>query len=188
MVQPLASAPSPADPILFRFYAGLTGPQGGQFKSDQLYTIVVWDTVRTSDPKKQSNATTGYDSNYAATVPVSDVPVAGSAKILIGYMLAAPVKPLSSISNNGAKFFVNGNQLTKIKNVKQYDTTTVTAGTVNFEAQVGSPNIDTDVKFSFTAESGGIYEAFFVGQRGRPNDAAKYGPRWIVVRVNPIRN
>ncbi|MEP7236185.1 MAG: hypothetical protein ABI778_12900, partial [Ignavibacteriota bacterium] len=39
-----------------------------------------------------------------------------------------------------------------------------------------------DVTFSFVPESGGIYEAFLVGRRGRSDGL--YGPRFMVVKVN----
>ena len=183
MVEPIGSSPNPNDPILFRFYAGLTGATG-QFKSDQLYTIIVFDTVKKSDPK-QLDYTPPYDSAaWIATVPVTDVPIAGSARIVYGNMLA-PVIKLPATPNKGV-FTVSGFPASKkITSPKTYDSVTVpiSAGAITITASVNSATENYSV--TFTPEDGAIYEAFLVGQRGRSD--GKWGPHFIVVRVNPIR-
>ncbi len=180
LVKPFNGAknPSSLDTNLFRLYANKN-----IIKSDQLYTILVYDTVKKNDSKATNN-NAPYDSAAGTmTVPIPDVPVAGSARIILGYALAGPNKPLPATSNNNAIFSVNGVVDTKIKNVKAFDSSiTVSVGHVDLEAKVST---DTDVHFGFNAEDGAIYEAFLVGQRGRHDGL--YDPKFIVVRVNPVR-
>jgi hypothetical protein len=186
-VKPNGTKPSPADKILFRFYAGPTGLGSMPFISDQLYTIVVYDTVRKNPPV--STQAQGYDSNFVATIPIPDVPRAGMAHILVGKMLANPVKPLTvSLENKGLIFTVSDGITTqtasKITKTKDVDTSIwVSAGsTVTLSAQISTDPLYTSP--SFVAEDGAIYEAFLVGGRGR-SDGDKYGPRWMIVRINP---
>jgi hypothetical protein len=190
-VQPAGATPSPSDKILFRYYAGVTTGVG-QIKSDQLYTMIVFDTVKKSDPK-QADYIAPYDSAAGiATLAIPDVPQAGKAHVIVGEMLAGPNKPLAVTSNNkNVVFTVNedGNihPVPKVKKVKDYDTSIWVDAhkTITITAQ-----IDTDQPYTskpFEAEDGAIYEAFLVGQRGRPNDLDKYGPHFIIVRVNPTQ-
>lgn len=186
------NSPSPLDANLFRFYAG--SPRNS-IVSDQLYTIIVFDTVKKIDAKAANNIAP-YDSGAGTlTIPIPDVPIAGSARIAVGYMLAAPYRTLKGTSNNNAKFYVNDTLITKIgvgnkklgSSTKTVDTSIVVPGgqSVTLKATVGvSPDPVDDYSVTFNAEAGAIYEAFLVGQRGRPDDP-KYRPHFMVVRVNP---
>ncbi len=182
MVKPFpgAKAPSVLDTNLFRLYA-----QHPIIKSDQIYSVVVYDTARPYKVNAADN-TPPYDSaGGSITVPVPDVPVAGNARIVLLYALAFPYSG-SKTSNNPAKFTYDIGAgpilVPKVKSVRNFDSTiTVPAGNVTLEATV----LETDVKTSFNAESGAIYEAVFVGQRGRPDPNDAYKPRFIIVRVNP---
>lgn len=176
--------PSSADNILFRFYAGLTGANG-QLKSDQLYTIIVFDSVK----KPVSLPTAGYDSAAGvATIPIPDAPIAGSARIVVGNMLCYLKNPQTP---NKIKFSLmsgNGTETTyKVGAPKTYDATPVVPiGTdVTLSAQTNNGVDPTStITYTFTPEDGAIYEAFLVGRQNHPNP--DYQPKWIVVRVNPI--
>ncbi len=196
MVKPAFKNPSTSDSILFRFYAG----NGHPFKSDELYAIVVFDSVHKVDPKATDLAEP-YDSAAGTyTVPIPDVPIAGQARIVLGYFIGYPVAPLKSTTNNGAMFFVNGVQdssdystgrlLKKIgtkpalgNQFKTFDSSLVVPGGVQviLKAIVNA----LPFSFTFTPQSGGIYEAFLVGELGRKDDP-NYSPRFIVVRINPL--
>ncbi|MFI5264147.1 MAG: hypothetical protein ACHQM6_06500 [Candidatus Kapaibacterium sp.] len=198
-LKPAFKNPSSSDNILFRFFAG--SPRSS-IKSDQLYAVVVFDTVRA--PTSLINA--GYDSSGGTlTVPIPDIPKKDSARIVLGYMLANPAPPLKNTANNKDSFYVDfgdgkGYILDKsdystgrfAKNLgnstKTFDSSLVVAAdgrTINIKSVLsGFP----DVPFSFVPESGAIYEAFEVGRRGGTNGLrsdGKYGPHFMVIRVNP---
>jgi hypothetical protein len=190
MVRPFPGAKSPStlDSILFRLYTN-----SKVIVSDEIYSIIVFDTVKRAVPKTTDyDYAAPYDSAYGTlTLPIPDVPIANSARIVLAYVLADPVKPLSKTSNNSAKLYVNGVQDTKSFTASKLGAVTKTADTsivvpagqlVTFKATVST---DPDYSTSFTPDPGGIYEVLLVGQRGRGADAAKYGPRWMIVKVNP---
>jgi len=181
MVQPIGSAPSTADPVLFRFFAGNSAPGGGILKSDQLYSIIVYDTVK----KPVSLESSGYDSSAGvATIPIPLVSSANTAMLVFGNMLA-PVK--GSQTPNKAKFTISGiTRTNKVGLPKTFDTVSVAPGTINIDATVNS-GAESAPTFTFSPEAGGIYEVFLVGKRDYPNPTSPYQKHWIAVRVNPIR-
>jgi hypothetical protein len=179
------ASPSSSDSILFRFFSGLSGSTG-VLKNDQQYTIIVYDTVKKSDPK-QPDYVAPYDSaNGVATIPVPLNPIQNSAIILFGNMLA-PLKSVVLSNTNKAKFVISGvTRTNKVALPKTYDTVSVPAGTpVTITATVTSTIVSSDPDYTFTLnnpESGAIYEVFLVGKRD-PN--VPYTPKWVAVRVNP---
>jgi hypothetical protein len=199
MVRPVGTSPSNADSTIFRFYAG----NGHPFNSDALYAIVVFDSTKLNGPKAL-DLNAPFDSAYATTtVPIPDVPIKGSARIVLGYMPCYPGPGVPKQSNFPAKLYVNtgsgdqqdlndystGRLLKSATNglgtkFKTFDSSlVVTAGQqVTLKAVIST---DQPYIFTFTPEDGAIYEAFLVGQRGRKDDPA-YSPRFMVIRINPI--
>lgn len=176
MVKPFAGAKNPSvlDSVLFQFYAG--SPRSS-IVSDQIYSVVVFDTVKKNNPK----ASAPFDSAAGTlTIPIPDVPIPGSAKIVLGNMLA-PAK--AGNTPNIGVFTIDADTITKVKAPKSFDATIVKpAGqAITLKASVNkNANVYT---FTFTPQDGAIYEALLVGKQDHPNSA--YQPRFMVIRVNP---
>lgn len=193
LVKPIQNSDSPGvlDTNLFHFNMGSLPLHP---RNERTYAIIVFDTVKKNASNVARNISP-YDSGsgvYAVPLPVNVI--RDSARIVLGYMLAAPAKPLKITSNNKARFFVNdisyedkiGLSNKKLgSQTKTIDSSTVVSpGKVTLRVLIGhEPENIENYSFTFTAKKGAIYAAFIVGQRGRTD--GKYGPRFMVVRVNP---
>ncbi|HYM21521.1 MAG TPA: hypothetical protein VEW28_11040 [Candidatus Kapabacteria bacterium] len=169
--------PSPSDSILFRFYAN-----SQLIKSDQLYSLVVFDTVKKQNP----TAAAPYDSSAGVTtIPIPDQPEPGAGAIIVVANTVSSYKATgTSVTAANASISVNGTTLTKVVAPKTFDKSIQPVGPVTIAGSLNNKT-ETVPSVTFNAVAGGIYEVLLVGDRGRPD--GNYKPHFMVILTNPIQ-
>jgi hypothetical protein len=157
-------------------------------KSDMLTTLVVHDSIRftrkvSADKKDTTYSVSPLDSaRYQFVIAVPDVPDPNNATLIIANALAPGYKSSATVTN--VDFYLNDNPVafTGTWSVKKTKTESLSPGTYTIKGELNTTPPEA-FSATFDVEAGGIYEAFFVGERNH-TDAA-FRPRFIILRVNP---
>lgn len=170
--------------LLYDYRAG----ERSQIKSDMLTTFVVHDSIRftrkvSADKKDTTYSVSPLDSaRYQFVIAVPDEPDPNNATLIIANALAPGYKSSATVTN--VDFYLNDNPVafTGTWSVKKTKTEILSPGTYTIKGELNTTPPEA-FSATFDVEAGGIYEAFFVGERNH-TDAA-FRPRFIILRVNP---
>ncbi|MEO6940644.1 MAG: hypothetical protein ABI444_10970 [Candidatus Kapaibacterium sp.] len=171
--------------LLFDYRAGLRTSIVSDLPASLMIIDTPISTGRTADSTIVSEV----------MVPIPDQALHGAARLVLINGLAPARKPtVVPPLGNYVTINVNGTDDPFLQNKKptSYDNTYILPGvptggsspvTVTATCKAsGTQPIET-FTVTFDAKDGGIYEVVLLGQRGN----SKYGPRFLVIRTNPIR-
>jgi hypothetical protein len=179
-------SPTEANAILNQRGIKLVDLRAGNRKlveSDVPFSIIVLDTVS----NRLTNGIYNVDSSKIVSwsVPLPDVPVVNKAQIVVINALAPVRGDGAQRPSRYAKFYVNGTvpkAFTAVQSSPKSDVVEVDAGSpVEIKVDIGRSSVFETVTKTFTPESGGIYEAVLLGQRGNPNG---HHPQLKIIHTN----